>query len=150
MGKIKKYYATERNKLGRMLAIALVILCSIAAPLPLHAEVTQPTTTVGAPLGSRTFVASITLPANVVRVDAVTGLTHAANWFDAPAHWEWVRTYDQTGYVTSVSVYVTLDANNTTTANGQTVCCWTMAEAILIATDSVGMQYNYPFQVLAQ
>lgn len=149
MTKIKKHYDTERNKLARMIGMALLILCSIAGTVQAQ-DVVQPGVSVGAPLGARTFVASIMLPADVVQVDGLISLTHAANWFDAPGKWEWERAYDSAGYVKSVNVYVTLDATNTTVANGQTICCWTAAGATLIATDVRGMRYSYPFQVLAQ
>jgi hypothetical protein len=150
MAKIKKHYDTERNKLGRVLAAMLFILCSIAGTVQAQ-EIVQPGISVGAPLGARTFVASILLPADVVRVDGLISLTHEANWFDAPAKWDWERAYDgSTGYVKSVNVYVTLDPTNTTTANGQVVCCWTSTSATLIATDVRGMRYSYPFQILAQ
>lgn len=75
---------------------------------------------VTAPIGVKTFVAHLVLPPNVVRANAVMGLTRQANWVDAPAKWEWEKVHDSAGFVKSIIVYVTLDPDNTTQAYGKT------------------------------
>jgi hypothetical protein len=95
-------------------------------------------------------VAHLVLPPNVVRANAVMGLTRQANWVDAPAKWEWEKVHDSAGFVKSIIVYVTLDPDNTTQAYGKTICCWTYAETSLVATDVSGVQYTYPLFVTAQ
>ena len=103
-----------------------------------------------APVGVKTFVAHLVLPPNVVRTNAIMGLTRQANWVDAPAKWEWEKVLDSSGFVKAVVVYVTLDPDNTTQAYGKTICCWTYAETSLVATDVNGAQYAYPLFVTAQ
>ena len=103
-----------------------------------------------APIGVKTFVAHLVLPPNVVRTNAIMGLTRQANWVDAPAKWEWEKVLDSSGFVKAVVVYVTLDPDNTTQAYGTTICCWTYAETSLVATDVNGAQYAYPLFVTAQ
>ena len=105
---------------------------------------------VTAPIGVKTFVAHLVLPPNVVRANAVMGLTRQSNWVDAPAKWEWEKVHDSAGFVKSVIVYVTLDPDNTTQAYGKTICCWTYAETSLVATDVSGVQHTYPLFVTAQ
>jgi len=126
-------------------ALAFIGLLLFTSP-----AIAQSPVTLNASLGVRTFVTNIALPPNVVRTSAVIGLTRQANWFDAPANWDWENVLDSAGFVQSVNVYVTLSTNNTTQANGTTVCCWTFAETSLVATDVNGAQYAYPIQVTAQ
>jgi hypothetical protein len=134
------------GRLGKLKAAsALIALLLFTSP-----AMAQSPVVINASLGVRTFVTNIALPPNVVRTSAVIGLTRQANWFDAPANWDWENVLDGAGYVQSVNVYVTLNTNNTTQANGATICCWTYAETSLVATDVNGVQYAYPVQVYAQ
>jgi hypothetical protein len=137
------------SQLGRMgkLKAASVLIALLLFTAPAMA---QSPVVINASLGVRTFVTNIALPPNVVRTSAVIGLTRQANWFDAPANWDWENVLDSAGFVQSVNVYVTLNTNNTTQANGTTICCWTYAETSLVATDVNGAQYAFPVQVYAQ
>jgi hypothetical protein len=135
------------SRLGPMMKLALLFVPLLLVSSPAMA---QSPVAINAPLGVRTFVTKIALPPNVVRTSAVMNLTRQANWFDAPARWDWENVLDSDGFVKSVDVYVTLDSKNTTQANGSTICCWTYAETSLVVTDVSGAQYAYPIQVYAQ
>jgi len=133
-----------------MVKLQRVFFLFLALPLLASPASAQSPVAMSAPIGVRTFVTKVDLPPNIVRTGAVTELTRQTSWLDAPANWEWEKEIDSAGFVRAVSVYVTLDPNNTTQANGTTVCCWTYAEASLIATDTSGVSYAYQFQVTAQ
>lgn len=135
----------ERRRV--VFGMALVFIALLLSTSPATA---QSPIVINATLGVRTFVTNIALPPNVVRTSAVIGLTRQANWFDAPANWDWENVLDGGGFVQSVNVYVTLNTKNTTQANGSTICCWTYAETSLVATDANGAQYTFPLQVYAQ
>ena len=137
------------SQLGRVgkLKMALLFIALLLLTSPAMA---QSPIVINASLGVRTFVTNVAMPPNVVRTSAVIGLTRQANWFDAPAKWDWENVLDSAGFVHSVNVYVTLDVTNTTQANGTTICCWTYAETSLVVTDASGVQYAYPIQVYAQ
>ena len=130
-------------RVNAFVCLIMMLVCASTAmaqsPLVIHATV-----------GVRTFVTNLPLPPGVVRTAAVMELTRNNSWIDAPAQWDWENVLDSSGFVRSVNVYVTLDLKNTTQANGQTVCCWTLAETSMVATDVNGVQYAYPVQVYAQ
>src|SRR5262245_40016417 len=136
---------SQIGRVGKLkTALAFIALLLFTSP-----AMAQSPVVISASLGVRTFVTNIALPPNVVNTSAVIGLTHQANWFDAPANWDWEQVLDSAGFVQSVNVYVTLNNNNTTQANGTTICCRTYAETSVVATDVNGVQYAYPIQVYA-
>jgi hypothetical protein len=136
---------SQLGRMGKITASSFIALLLFTSP-----AMAQSAVVINASLGVRTFVTNIALPPNVVRTSAVIDLTRQANWLDAPANWDWENVLDGAGFVQSVNVYVTLNPNNTTQANGTTICCWTYAETSLVATDVSGVQYAYPVQVYAQ
>ncbi len=131
------------RRITTLLSLIMMVVCTSPATA-------QSPIVINAAVGIRTFVTNLTLPPGVVRTAAVMELTRNNNWIDAPAHWDWENVLDSAGFVRSVNVYVTLSPKNTTQANGQTVCCWTLAETSMVATDVNGIQYAYPVQVYAQ
>lgn len=134
----------------RRMVRATTFLCLVMMLVWTSTATAQSPIVIKASVGVRTFVTNLSLPPAVVRTAAVMELTRHNNWLDAPAHWDWENVLDSAGYVRSVNVYVTLNPKNTTQANGQTVCCWTLAETSMVATDVNGVQYAYPVQVYAQ